>query len=230
MTDLPRFRPVADHAVLVELATEAGDAASAQVVALDHALQSAQIPGVTEWVPALVNLLVCFDPMQTDHKAVTEALYALFPLPPGADSAARVHVVPVCYDPAFAPDLDDVAQACGLTPEAVIAAHGQGDYRVCMYGFAPGYAYLSGVPSRIQVPRKPQPLRDIPAGSILIAGAQCLATTLVMPTGWSIIGRTPARILRDDPHRPFLFDIGDRVVFEPVTRDAYEAALATGDA
>ena len=88
-----------------------------------------------------------------------------------------------------------------------------------MYGFAPGYAYLGGVPDPIQVPRKPVPLRDVPAGSVIIAGPQCLITTLTMPTGWSIIGRSPTRVLTDDPDHPFLFDIGDRVMFERISAD-----------
>ena len=82
-----------------------------------------------------------------------------------------------------------------------------------MYGFAPGYAYLSGVPEAIRVPRKTAALRDIPAGSVLIAGAQCLVTTLTMPTGWSIIGHSADRILMDDAENPFRFAVGDIVSF-----------------
>ncbi|MGB5870551.1 MAG: carboxyltransferase domain-containing protein, partial [Albidovulum sp.] len=53
-------------------------------------------------------------------------------------------------------------------------------------------------------------------GSVIIAGPQCLITTLTMPTGWSIIGRSPTRILTGDPTHPFLFDVGDRVSFERI--------------
>ena len=82
------------------------------------------------------------------------------------------------------------------------------------------FAYLAGVPAAIQVPRKGAPVRGIPKGSVMIAGPQCLCTTVVMPTGWSIVGRTNAQIMRDDPDRPFLFDVGDTVRFTRVTRDA----------
>jgi inhibitor of KinA len=96
-----------------------------------------------------------------------------------------------------------------------------------MYGFAPGYAYLAGVPLAIQRPRKPSPLRGIAAGSVLIAGPQCLVTTLTMPTGWWIIGRSPTAILTDDGERPFLFDIGDRVRFRRISRDTFDAEGAS---
>lgn len=130
--------------------------------------------------------------------------------------------VDVCYDPDFSPDLESVAEACGLTPEQVIAAHLSGEYSVYMYGFAPGYAYLAGVPASIQVPRKQTAVRDIPAGSVLVAGPQCLITTLKMPTGWWIIGRSPTKILDAKAlDRPFLFDVGNTVRFRRVTGDVF---------
>jgi inhibitor of KinA len=95
-----------------------------------------------------------------------------------------------------------------------------------MYGFAPGYAYLAGVPEEIRLPRKQAAVRDISAGSVIIAGPQCLVTTLTMPTGWWIIGRSPTRILRgEDVNRPFLFDVGDRVRFRRISRDVFEASV-----
>ncbi len=89
-----------------------------------------------------------------------------------------------------------------------------------MYGFAPGYAYLSGVPEAIHLPRKPAAVRGYPVGSVMIAGAQCLITTLPMPTGWWVIGRTPLRVLDTDARRPFLFEPGDRVRFVRVGGEA----------
>ena len=217
---LPRFRPVADHALLVELADELSDDVNRAVIALDSAIADAGIDGVGEVIPAMVNLMVTFDPLETDHAAVERAIGSLFPIGQSASANAARHVVDVCYGDEFGPDLSAVAKACGMSSDAVINAHVSADYRVCMYGFAPGYAYLSGVPEIIRVPRKSAPVRDIRAGSILIAGPQCLATTLIMPTGWSIIGYTPTRILRSDPVRPFLFDVGDTVTFRRIGRDA----------
>jgi inhibitor of KinA len=72
-------------------------------------------------------------------------------------------------------------------------------------------------------------VRDVPAGSVIIAGPQCLVTTLTMPTGWSIIGRSPTRILTGDPERPFLFDVGDRVTFERIDLATFESAQKEAD-
>ena len=214
------YRPIADHAVLVEFGTAISDTVHAQVLALDQALAANPCKGFREATPAFVNLLVDFDPVQTDHAEVEAHLRRLSdqPLTP------RTHAtwdVPVCYE--NAPDLAEVARRTGLSTEAVIAAHLGGDYRVFLYGFAPGYAYMGGLPEPLKLDRKATPVRGVPAGQIIIAGTMCLITTLVMPTGWWIIGRTPTRVLTGDDARPFLFDVGDHIRFHRVSEAQFAA-------
>jgi inhibitor of KinA len=209
------YRPVADHALLVEFATTITEAAHAQVLALDQALAAQPFLGFCEAIPAFVNLLVDFDPTLTDHAAVEAHLRGLAGQT-HTPAAPTTREVLVCYDDA--PDLDAVARQTGLSAEAVIQVHLSGDYRVFLYGFAPGYAYMGGLPEALRLDRKASPVRGVPAGSIIIAGAQCLITTLTMPTGWWIIGRTPTRVLTGDEARPFLFDVGDHVRFRRISQ------------
>lgn len=216
----PNFRPVAEHGLLVEFGTAITPEAHAAVLRLDRALAAQPFPGLAEAVPAYVNLLVRFDPLITSHPAVQDHLTALLKAAPDARAQGRLRQVAVCYDPPFAPDLDAVASQTGLTPDAVIQTHLSGQYQVALYGFAPGYAYLSGLPAPIRLPRKTTALRNIPAGSVIIAAGQCIVTTLTMPTGWWIIGRSPTLILDSAASRPFLFDVGDRVEFHRVGPDA----------
>lgn len=225
----PLFRPVSDHALLVEFGTEIGGPVHDAVLRLDQALQRQPFDGLVETVPAYVNLLVIFDPLVCEFAEVEAHVRGLL----GASGAVRrtrtTREVLVCYDgDDLAPDLPEVAQRTGLSPEAVIEAHLAGRYQVFMYGFAPGYAYLGGVPEAIRLDRKPTPVRNISAGSVLIAGPQCLVTTLVMPTGWWIIGRSPTRILSTaadaDASDAFLFDVGDAVSFRRISRREFDAA------
>lgn len=216
----PSFKAVADRAVLVEFAAEIGDEVNRMVIAVDQTITNAGIEGVLEVVPALVNLLVVFDPLLTDHARIETAIRALLPVDLSTETKGTHHRIEVCYDDDLSPDLKAVADACSISEEAVINAHTSAQYRVGMYGFAPGYAYLAGVPAEIQVPRKTAPVRDIPAGSVMIAGPQCLVTTLIMPTGWSIIGHTSEKVITGDPEQPFLFDVGDTVSFARIRRDA----------
>ena len=213
MSGFPIFRAVAEHGLLVEFGARIDDVTHAAVLALDRALAANPFAGFAEAVPAYVNLLVRFDPMVTDHRAVEAALRALTKATPTEGVQGTRRVVDVVYD---GPDLDEVARRCGLSPEAVIAAHLGGDYQVALYGFAPGYAYLSGVPKAIALPRKEAAVRGVAAGSVIIAAGQCIVTTLTMPTGWWIIGHSPTVILDPQGARPFLFDVGDRVAFRRV--------------
>ena len=225
----PQFKAIADHALLVTFAEEISDTAHGAVLALDAALGANPPEGMIETVPAMVNLLVSFDPIVTDHDAIRTHVQGCVGGAIKAPSAGIMRTVQVCYEAPFSPDLAAVSSATGLTPEAVINAHLAGDFRVLMYGFSPGYAYLSGVPKAIQVPRKPAPVRDVPAGSVIIAGPQCLITTLTMPTGWSIIGRSPTAILTGDPDAPFLFDVGDRVTFQRIDAATFAQLDKAGD-
>ncbi|MGV8952440.1 MAG: 5-oxoprolinase subunit B family protein [Cypionkella sp.] len=225
MTPYPIFRAVAEQGVLVEFGETITPAAHRAVLHLDAMLAKTPCKGFAEATPAYVNLLVRFDPLITDHAGIETDLRALIALPPLPDTAKTTQVVQVCYDTDLAPDLTEVAARTGLSPDAVIAAHLAGDYTVYLYGFAPGYAYLGGVPAALHLPRKDTAVRGVAAGSVIIAGPQCIVTTMTMPTGWWRIGASPTQILRDDPARPFLFDVGCAVTFQRISRDAYQAAL-----
>ena len=222
----PCFASIADHALLVTFADDINDEAHALVIALDKAIAADVLVGVIETVPALVNLLVSFDPILTDHAAVQAHVRRCLATMERHASEGVERRVQVCYETPFAPDLAVVASATGLSTDAVINAHLAGEFDVLIYGFAPGYAYLSGVPEQIRVPRKKAPVRNVPAGSVIIAGAQCLITTLTMPTGWSIIGRSPISIFTGDPKHPFLFDVGDRVTFQRIDLKTFERLIA----
>lgn len=219
----PIYRPVAEHALLVEFGTEITAEAYAQVRHLDAMLSTYPPHGFVESVPAYVNVLIEFDPVVTDHRAIKASLNGLLSQKMVAAQQPKEHEVQVCYDPAFAPDLPEVARLCGLTEQEVIAAHLAGDYSVFLYGFAPGYAYLAGVPPVLHLPRKDAAIRDVAAGSVIIAAGQCLVTTLKMPTGWWIIGRSNTEILSQNPSRPFLFDVGDKLRFRRITADQFAA-------
>lgn len=223
MTGFPRFRAVADRAVLAEFGDRIDSTAHAAVLRLDRQLGRTPLPGMTEAVPAYASLLVAFDPLMTDHAGITEGLRRLMDAAAPPAAAATRREVLACHDDDLAPDLPEVAARTGLSPDAVIAAFLAGDYCVYMYGFAPGYAYLAGVPPALHLPRKPVARRDVPAGSIIIAGAQCLVTALTMPTGWWIVGRSATPILRAGAERPFLFDVGDPVRFRAIPRADFDA-------
>lgn len=221
--DFPRYRAIAEHGLLIEFGNTIDENIHARVMQLDAVLQAEPFAGFIEAVPAYASLTIRFDPLTTDHPAAQQAVEQLLSRGGRIAGTKSEREVAVCYDTELAPDLLAVAEATGLTVEEVIAAHLSGDYRVFMYGFAPGYAYMAGVPETVHLPRKAAAVRGVPAGSVLIAGQQCLVTTLTMPTGWWIIGRSPTCVLTGDSERPFLFDVGDNVRFRRISRAQFDA-------
>ncbi|AGP59684.1 hypothetical protein M271_41535 [Streptomyces rapamycinicus NRRL 5491] len=129
--------------------------------------------------------------------------------PPG-----RRIVIPVRYD---GPDLPEVAERLGLAPEEVARRHGAGEYRVGFFGFAPGFAYLDGVPESLRLPRLSSPRPRVAAGVVAIAGNQTVVYPGGTPGGWHQIGVTTTRLWDVTAEPPNRLAVGDRIVFEAVT-------------
>ena len=107
-----------------------------------------------------------------------------------APADGRVDVqIDVVYD---GPDLDEVARLTGLTADQVVAAHTGTPWRVGFGGFAPGFAYLVGGDSRLEVARRAEPRTKVPAGSVGLAGEFSGVYPRESPGGWQLIGRTSA--------------------------------------
>ena len=159
--------------------------------------------------------MIHFDP----RRLATDALIAETAQTAGGPGAAGVPKhwsIPACYERPHAEDLAEVAAALGLTPNRVAALHAGAEYRVYMFGFAPGYVFLGGLPAELNISRRPKPRPPVPQGALLIAGGQALIANQPMPTGWYNLGATPALLF--DPKRspPVALDIGDRIRFAPV--------------
>lgn len=213
-----------DRALLVQLGDAIAPEIHDRVIALDAALAARPPRGLRALIPAYATLLVEFDPLETDFSQLSAAVEAAIQSAARNARAPAEHLVSVCYDPKVASDLATVASLTGLAADEVARQHWSATYRVYMYGFAPGYAYLGGVAPEIQLPRKPAAVRGMPTGSILIAGPQCLVTALEMPTGWWAIGQSRDLIFDGSSDQPFQLQPGDLVRFRPVGLDAFRAA------
>ncbi|QYK42806.1 MAG: allophanate hydrolase subunit 1 [Paracoccaceae bacterium] len=221
----PLFRDLGDTALAVEFGEAIDPAAEAQVRALDAALSRAALPGVLEWVPTYRSLLVHFDPDTIPAERLEDAIRPL--LTAGTEApAGRLWCAPACYDPALAEDIGQAAALAGITPGRLADIHAGRDWRVAMFGFAPGFAYLSGCPAELAIPRRATPRPPAPPGSLMIAGGQALIAPVSMPTGWYVIGRTPLATFRPGTDDPFPLAVGDRVRFDPVPAADYPALAA----
>jgi 5-oxoprolinase (ATP-hydrolysing) subunit B len=223
----PRFLPVGDTALTVEFGEAIDPAINAAVMALDRAIAAAEISGITETVPAYRSLLICYEPAELSYQALLGTVRELMAEGlEGTRRTGRCWTVPVAYGPPFGEDLQWVAETLGLRPDEVVAFHSGSEYLVYLVGFNPGAPNLGGLPEQLHIPRRKIPHPMVAAGSVAIGGMQTGITSIAVPTGWHILGRTPVRPFAVDRAEPFLFKPGDRIRFRPIGAAEFHALAA----
>ncbi|GLQ21497.1 5-oxoprolinase subunit PxpB [Algimonas porphyrae] len=215
MNDLhPDIRAYGDHAVLVEWGADGFDAdISDRVHALAARLRKKK--AFIEVMPGYDSLVASFDGAQMNAASARRRIKDAIVREARSETAVdgRLVEIPVSYGGADGPDLYAMADRIGKSPEAVLALHTGRDYRVCMMGFIPGFAFLSDVDPLLQHPRHATPRAVVPAGSVGIANWQTGIYGLESPGGWQIIGRTDVAMFDADRDRPFYVEAGDRIRF-----------------
>jgi inhibitor of KinA len=217
-----------DEALMLRFGDEISPEINARVMAALAALEADRPTWIIDLVPAYASLLVRYD---ADRATAGEARAWVEAHPPAGAAPAvapgAAIEIPVWYDPSVAPDLEELAAARGMTPEALGALHAAGDYRVYALGFRPGFPFLGILDERLAAPRLPAPRPRVAAGSVGIAGRQTGIYPTDGPGGWRVVGRTPLRLFDAGRPDPFLLRAGDRVRF--VAIDGARFAALGGD-
>jgi KipI family sensor histidine kinase inhibitor len=124
--------------------------------------------------------------------------------------AGDVVEVPTVYD---GEDLEVVARHWDMTRDEVVATHTGLELVVAFCGFSPGFAYLTGLPERLHVPRRDSPRSRVPAGSVAVAGEYTGVYPRPSPGGWQLLGRTDLVLWDTKSDPPALLSPGTRVRF-----------------
>jgi KipI family sensor histidine kinase inhibitor len=205
-----RVLPAGRHALLVELESQA------EVLGLhaeiEQRLRSADgwpWPRPSDVVPAARTVLI--DGLQ-DPAPVATALPTWEVAPVTAPDGDTVHC-PTVYD---GPDLDQVAAHWALSRRETIELHTSTEFVVAFCGFAPGFAYLTGLPEDRGVPRRQTPRTHVPAGSVALAGEYSAIYPNRSPGGWQLIGHTDLTLWDPDREPAALLTPGVRVRFQEV--------------
>ncbi len=130
---------------------------------------------------------------------------------PGGDTVE----VPTVYD---GEDLDEVARLWEMTRAEVVSTHVGIDFQVAFCGFAPGFAYCTGLPEPLHVPRRRTPRSRVPAGSVGLAGGFTGIYPTASPGGWQLLGRTDLRLWDSEADPPARLPPGTRVRFVETER------------
>ena len=214
-------RDLSDGAVLVAYPGSSDEEANRMAVAAAQSLARKKIPGLLDAVPGARTLLLLFDPAVLRHERLAEEFRSRRPGSGSADLPGRTLHVPVLYGGEAGPDLEDLARGAELSPREFIHRHAAEKYRVAFLGFAPGFPYLVGLPSKLSAPRLATPRKRVPAGSVGIGGGYTGIYPEETPGGWRLIGRAPVRLFdaRKDP--PALLLPGDIVRFRPIEAEEF---------
>ncbi|BDV35704.1 5-oxoprolinase subunit B family protein [Methylocystis iwaonis] len=233
--DRPRFLDQGEAALTVEFGDAVDAELNALVLALDGAFLQEGLQGVRETTPTYRSLLVHYEPLEMSRQALIGWIEQRLPVIASEAKQSRaavagasrndggVWVIPCCYDPEIAEDIKEAGSILGLSPSSLAEAHAAADYRAFMYGFAPGWCYLGGLPEALAIPRRLAPRGLTPEGAVLIGGGLSLVATNPMPTGWYIIGRTPERLFSLTREPPFLIAPGEALRFEPIDAETFAA-------
>ena len=197
MNGMMRMRPVGERAVLAEVGS------AQEAAALASWLRAAGLVA-DDVVPAARSVLLD----GVDPGSAAELLEAW----PGGTSlgAKRTVQIPVTYD---GPDLHLVASRWSVSVEEVVRRHMSLTFISAFCGFAPGFAYLAGLPPAWQVPRLADPRPRVPAGSVAIAGEWCGVYPTASPGGWLLLGRTAVTLWDPASAEPALLAPGTKVRF-----------------
>ena len=193
-----RVRPVGADALLLEV-----DDPAAWFADLVRRRDAGEIDAV-EIVPGARTVLL--DGL--GDADATAAAVRTWPVPAASIAAGALIEIGVTFD---GPDLPFVATAWDTDARGVIERLVSTDLHVAFCGFAPGWAYLAGLPAELAVPRLETPRQRVSAGSVGLADTYAGIYPSPSPGGWRLVGRTDAVLFDAERTPPALLAPGTRV-------------------
>jgi len=172
-------------------------------------------PHVCSAVPGVNNLLVGFDVLRTEPGTIRQAIADIWDQVSDTDLPVREIRIQVTYGGRLGEDLDKLASYAGLSVRETVELHASGVYRVAAIGAMPGFAYLTGLDSRLCMPRRDTPRVHVPQGAVIVGGGQAGVMPCDAPSGWHMLGETPSILFDARRDEPCLLRMGDIVRFEP---------------
>jgi len=199
-----------DSAVLVRFGSRLDEMANRRATAFVRDLASAEIAGVLEVVPSLVSVLLRYDPLKIRYSDLAGDIRLTLQVLGDEGSGAERTVV-VRFD---GPDLEEVATALKVSPDAFVRRHNEKPLRVLATGFAPGFVYCGFHDEALVLPRRSAVRPLVKAGAVLFAAGQTAIAATDIPTGWHVIGHTDFANFDPQTEPPTLLRAGDMIRFE----------------
>jgi urea carboxylase len=227
-------------------------------LSITSAVRESRIAGVTEICPANASFQIKFDPDKISPADMLAELTRLESAADKSASVIKTRIIeiPVLYndpwthetlmrfrerhqDPA-ATDLEYAARVNNLgTVDNFVKAHSGAPWFVSMVGFVAGLPFLYQMVERqrqIEAPKYLRPRTDTPKLTVGHGGCFGCIYSVRGAGGYQMFGITPMPIYDPSQNISYLrdamclFNPGDIVKWKPITREAYDQALADVEA
>lgn len=173
-------------------------------------------------VASYCELMLEFPSYIEDYSKLVNALKKLYQNKKEGNYKSSLIRIPVCYDPSFGVDQEQMCDDLQISPAELVALHTKNTYTVFAIGFLPGFMYLGGLDKRLYHPRLIHPREKVPKGSVGIAGMQTGIYPGESPGGWQLIGRSPLDLFKVENDPPCFVCVGDKIQFYPISTDEYQ--------
>ena len=248
----PKFLPGGDRYITVEFGNEMNLELNFMAQGLAKALKDSDTTGLVESAPCFASLLVHYEPRlialndmiqelkrlcqslgSTDEIELNRRLFTfetlyLDPWTKECIDDYRDKLNPDKeYDPDFVARLNNLKDR-----DQLVRVHSNSEYWVASLGFWPGLPFLQPLDPRAMItcPKYNPPRTWTPQGTVGMGGSASAIYPVATPGGYQLFGRTPVPIW--DTEQRFdafegdivLFQPGDRIKFQPVTREVYDDA------
>ncbi len=224
------IRPFGRHAVLIEWPNEVAKTILSDIIRYKALLRNHLDPAVWELVPAYNSLTLIKQDTPIDFSTFSEQLKTWYETE--EEVASKDHFLwrlPVCYDLDFGIDLAEVSERMQLSTNEIIALHTKPEYTVYGIGFLPGFMYLGGLDTSLEVPRRATPRLKVARGAVGVAARQTGIYPQESPGGWNIIGNCPIPLFDTEKKPPCFVNVGDRIQFYAISRAAYQLCMIEGE-
>jgi KipI family sensor histidine kinase inhibitor len=218
----PRVNLASENSVIVYFSERPCAKTSCLIANTTEQLKNKLSHKLIDLVPSYHSLLVVYNPLEINYLTIKNEIYSIASkIPNKVLSAGKSIELPVYYSQESGPDLQRLADHANLTIDQVIALHQQTEYTVYAIGFAPGFAYLGEIDSRIAMPRLSTPRTSVPKGAVAIADRQTAVYPSQSPGGWNLIGLCPSPMFDPSQQPSTLINVGDKVSFKGIDRNEF---------
>ncbi|ASK79470.1 hypothetical protein CF386_10445 [Paraphotobacterium marinum] len=216
------FEQLSENSVLIEFSTNITKNQSILLNELSKKLVKLFQTQLVEIIPSHNSLYIEYKPLLIKTQLIKETSIKLLSNLKSKDNKIRKHRIPVCYDRRLTTDIEEISKVLKIPTCEIIKLHLSQNYFVSALGFMPGFAYLYGLNTKLNIPRKSTPARQVYPGSVGIANDFTAIYPSFSPGGWYIIGLTPFKIKSILDDKNSFFQVGDEINFYQIPYKEYK--------